>query len=233
MVKRKTASPKAARDTVVDTAARAGKKTGSALRRAVAGAVAGAVSGALIGAASGIRKRSSGARSNTSTKRKTSRSAGPSSKGTRRKTAKKASRSGSKSRRGSICCSLANCWALATNAGRGPFKRSPALRSVDKIPLPRIHEPRRSVGNTSLVGEQPARTATRRTVLWTRGLGTYSPTCEEASRMTSQVQGTRGVGEAFSSSLSGDERQAQGSSRKKPGEGAGSRAQNPNRGGCA
>jgi hypothetical protein len=39
-------------------------------------------------------------------------------------------------------------------------------------------------------------------------------------------EAARGVGEAFSSSLSGDERQAQGSSRKKPGEGAGSRAQN-------
>jgi hypothetical protein len=36
----------------------------------------------------------------------------------------------------------------------------------------------------------------------------------------------RDVGEAFSSSLSGEERQAQGSSRRKPGEGAGSRTQN-------
>jgi ElaB/YqjD/DUF883 family membrane-anchored ribosome-binding protein len=42
----------------------------------------------------------------------------------------------------------------------------------------------------------------------------------------------RDVGEAFSSSLSGEERQAQGSSRRKPGEEAGSRAQNrPTQGG--
>jgi hypothetical protein len=88
MVKRKTGSRKAARDTVVDTAAQAGEKTGGALRRVVAGAAAGAVSGALIGAASGFRrssqgtadkkKKSPGARSNTSTKRKMSRNAGAS-----------------------------------------------------------------------------------------------------------------------------------------------------------
>jgi len=39
-------------------------------------------------------------------------------------------------------------------------------------------------------------------------------------------EAARNVGEAFSSSLGGEERQAQGSSRRKPGEGAGSRAQN-------